>query len=504
MNNNICLDINLNDFTEVNAIKGEELVYRKGDVAVAVLGNLYTRDHDRMTKEQVVDLYGKYGKEVELHFEGVYTVIILDFSKKKVYAFQDIFGSNQYIFYYINNERFLISSSLKTILLNEDRNWKMNEHTADQIIIRGYSADNETLVDGVHKIPGKRYLELDVAKKSVKLRKYKKEKNPKRTISFDEYDEVVSRQTRAVVHEGMATTVSSGFDSNYILHNLNKMLTTRINGFCIGGTIGRDEIPAAEKICEFYGNVDLHTRRVNGDTFLKYPEMVYILEGSMFELGIFLQYELADMVKGKGVEHIMLGECADQVLNFEMYHPVHQAMSILKLNCQKFFDRYFKKIHYRPYRTAYDMATYMVIKKNGIMMNYFGVNPEYPYIRKEFMRCAENAVKIGERKKEFHKKVIGEKLPSGVTDIIQKLPGATELKDLFIGDITYEDVVEFCKKSPYFTAKKYDNIYYEIDSYLKVLYLEIFKKMFIENREKYLTETYGGYDLKAIFPELAK
>ena len=502
MNYNVCFVVDFDNFNNLKAIKGADLLYRENDVAVAVLGNLYSRDHKRLTPADVCTLYAEYSNEVETRFEGIYSVIIFDFSAKKTYVFQDFSGSNQSFYYYNTGSKVLLSTSLKTILMSENEDWQMNPASVKQFILRGYSADNQTLIKNVCKIPGKRYLMIDAGKRSVKLKKYKKEKNPKKEISIEEYDEVMSRQTKAVIHEGMATTVSSGYDSNYILHNLNKLLDKNIDGFCIGGTIGTDEIPDAEKICSYYGNVDLHTRRVNGDSFNKLPEIVYILEGSMYERGIFLQYELADLIKSYGVEHVMLGECADQVLNFEMYHPVHQAMSILRLNRQKFFTRYFKKLHYRPYRTVYDMASYIVIKKNGIMMNHFGLNPEYPYMRKDFMRTAENAVKIGERKKEFHKKAITALLPKEITNIIRKMPGSTELKDLFIGDITFDDIKAMCEKSEYYTPKKFDDIYYEIDNYIKITYLEVFRKMFIENREKYLTETFGDYDLKELlFPE---
>ena len=504
MDNNICVVIDFNSFNKVNTLFGGEKLYEKDMVAVAVLGNCYDRAGGRLDAAAVHALYLENGADVSLKLDGIYTVMIFDIDKQKAYVLQDFFGSQQAIFYYSNGQKMYITNSLRAIVTNEKRFWRMDKESVKQFILRGYSADNKSLIETIYKMPGKGYLAVDILTRSHSIKKYKKEPNPKREITNDIYNKVIEEQVRACLHEKMATTVSSGYDSNFILHNLNKMLDNRIDGFCIGGETGQNEIPDAEKICAYYGNIDLHTKRIGGASLDKLPEIVYALEGSMYERGIFLQYELAKLVKEHGAENIILGESADQVLNFEMYHPVHQARSIFKYNRQKFFKRYFKGLHYRPYRTVYDMATYIVIKKNGIMMNYFGVNSEYPYMRKEYMKTCENAVKIGERKKEYHKKVFNETLPKEITDVVHKMPGSTELKDLFIGKISYEAVLELCKKSQYYKEKKFDDIYYEIDNYLKILYLEVFKKMFIDEPEKYLTDSFGDFELSELFPELVK
>lgn len=495
MNNNICVIIDTVNFADTKILYGEENVVRKGNTACAVLGNAYDLEQNRLSAEDVARLYAKYGKDTDTAIDGIYTAIILDYDRKKAYVFQDFFGSNQAIFYYKDNSKVYITNSLRTIVKNVKRDWQMNMAAVKQFILRGYSANSDTLIKGIRKMPGRANLEVASC---PKLLRHKKLPNVKQNVTVKIYDDCVTKNTKAVWHDGMATTISSGYDSNYIMHNLQKLTDKRIDAFCIGGTIGTDEIPDAEKICAFYGNVDLHTRRVNGSSFDKLPEIVYAMEGCMYERGIFLQYELADLVSSHGIKDIMLGECADQVLNFEMYHPFREKMAIFDYTMKKLPARIFKGLRFRPYRTVYDMATYIVAKKNGIMMNYFGINPEYPYMRKDFMRICENAVQIGEKKKEFHKKVINEILPEGVTSVIHKMPGSTELKDLFIGEITYDDILNACKKSPYYRPAKFDDGFYEIDNYLKITYLEVFRRMFIEEPDKYLTDKYEGYSLKDV------
>lgn len=495
MYNDFCLVIDTNDYQKNTVLSGEELLVRKGDTAVAILGNVYDFAGNRLDAQAIADIYALKGRDTDTALDGVFTVIVVDYGKKKTYVFQDYFGSGLAVFYYNDHGRVYITNSLKSIVKNAGRQWEMNMRAVKQFILRGYSANSDTLITGIHKMPGKANLEIS---RTPKLFRHKPLPPREGKVSIEKYDGVVTKCTRSGWRENTAVTIYSGYDSNYIMHNAQKFTSDRIKAFCIGGTIGKNEIPDAEKISEYYGNVDLYTRLVNGSSLEKFPEIVYAMEGCMYESGLFLQYELASLVSSHGVKHMMLGECADQVLNFEMYHPFYQQKAIIGYTLKKLPKRTFEKLRFRPYRTAYDMAAYIVAKKNGVLMNYFGISPEYPYMRKEFMRICRDAVQIGEKKKEYHKMVITRILPEYITSVIHKVPGATELKELFVGEISYEDILRLCKKSPYYKPAKFDDQYYEIDNYMKITYLELFRRMFIEEPEKYLTDTYAGYTLKDI------
>ncbi len=505
MKNHICLTINLEDFKKSTMILDKPDLFLKNNVGVIVLGNIYDQNNNRMTPENVCDTYLAYAEKTNDYLDGVYSVIILDYNTEKVFVFQDYFGSEQAIYYYVQNNTVLISNSLKTIVNADDIQRKINYKTVKQFLLKGYCADENTLIKDIYKVPSKKYLKIDAKRKSIKLKKYKKETVEKKSVSIEDYDKVVEKACLSCAHEDISTTVSQGYDSNYILHNLRKIPSHNLNAFCIGGTIGRNEVPYAEKICNYYGDINLHSKLVNGASLNKLPELIYILEGSVYELGIFLQYELANLVKSHNCKNIMLGECADQILNFEIYYPKWEFIHRFNYTIKRLPALLFNKIHFRPYRDAYAMASHIVMKKSGIMMNYFDINAEYPYLRKNFIKTAEQAVKIGESKKEFHKKAINSILPAEITNLLQKQPGAIEAKNLFFGtDISLEAIKEICKKSEFYKPREFDNQFYAIDYYLKITYLEIFKKMFIEEKSKYLTDEFGEFDLLHFFPELTE
>ena len=61
---------------------------------------------------------------------------------------------------------------------------------------------------------------------------------------------------------------------------------------------------------------------------------------------------------------------------------------------KKIQKNFLNRISYKPYKDVYEMASYKVLKKNGIMMNYFGLIPDYPYLRNNFINIARNIVKM--------------------------------------------------------------------------------------------------------------
>jgi len=501
MKNNICVKLNLKEFSKIETLFGSELVYEKDNISVAVLGNVYSLDGKRIDAQKVYELYKENSSEVNTYLNGVYTAMIFDFNVKKAYVFQDYMGFNQAIYYYNDNGVLYITNSLKAIVRNVNRRWEYNLKNVDTFIKVGFCPNSGTLIDGINKIHGKHALYISGG--SVKLKKIKRVKAKKERVTEEDYFNVVKKQCIDCAHaDSQGSTISSGYDSNFILYNLTQNLDMNIDTFCIGGTIGRNEVPDSKEICDYYDNVTFHSKLVNGSSFSMLPEIIYVLEGAVYEGGIFLQYELAKLVAASGCKNIMLGDCADQVLNFQMYHPVYEARDRFKYTWKMLPGRIFKGLHFRPFRDVYSMASYIVSKKNGIMMNYFDVNPEYVYLRKDIYRVAENSIKIGERQKEFHKKVIHNKLPKEVLDHIKKVPGATELKELFIGEVTFEEVEAFCKKSEFYKEKKFADKFYGIDNLVKIVYLEVFRKMFLENKEKYLTDEFGGFDITEILPSL--
>ncbi|MBQ2937314.1 MAG: hypothetical protein IJE05_00275 [Clostridia bacterium] len=501
MGNDICLKITNCD--RVEKIKNNSKKIEKENVEIILLGNIYKRNYEKCGLENIYNLYKVYGERIYRYLDGVYSLIIIDYKMQKLFVFQDYFGSNQNIYYYKDEKKIYLTNELKQIILQHEQDWKINNNTVKQFLKKGFVIGKETLVKDINKIPSKKYLQVDLKNMSIRLKKYHyKEYRDKRVIDKKIYNNIFESICLSAVPTEAVTTISSGYDTNYLLYTLRKNTNKHISAFCIGGKIGRNEVPDAKKICENYENVIFNYKMVNDVSLYKYPEIVFALEGAIYESGIFLQYELARLLKENNVHEIMLGECADQVLNYELYHKRNLIINKIEYNIKKIIKKALESIDYKPYKDPYEMASYKILKKNGILMNYMGVDTQYPYLRQEFIKVAKKVVKKGDMDKEYHKKVIKYILPSNVTEILKKIGGATELKTLFVGNIEFDDLKRISKDSEFYSDKKFDDKYYEIDYYMKIIYIELFKKIFLKDRGKYLKQEIKDYDITYFFPNI--
>lgn len=453
-------------------------------VEIYSLGYIQNENMKRLKEQDILALYNQYGKNLYKYLDGIYTVVIVDKIKKKLYVFQDFFGCNYSVYFFIDEKQLIVSNELKRIVLELDEELVLDEKSVKEFLVKGYIPNKHTLIRNINKIPGQKYLEVDLKNFKAKLNKSKLVLPfQSEEVTKDIYNKTFEKSCMNCENPS-STTISSGYDSNYILNTIRKNYEGEISAFVIGGVIGRNEIPIAKTICEKYEKVNFYSRLVDGLTFNKFPEIVWALEGSVYESGIFLQYELAKLLKDCNITNITLGECADQVLDYELYHSIYAVIKKIEFILPRIIKRIVKKVHFKPYKDVYEMASYKVIKKNGILLNYFNVSGDYPFLSKKFLAVAKKVSKKGDKSKSFHKEVVKSQLGEEIGSLLKKIGGATELKALFVGDITLENIKDFCKQSNYYKEKEFDDQFYAIDYFMKILYVELFKKLFIQDRCK--------------------
>ncbi|MDE6414177.1 MAG: asparagine synthase C-terminal domain-containing protein [Anaeroplasmataceae bacterium] len=451
-------------------------------VSVYILGDVRDKNLKKLDELNIISLYSEYGKKLCEYLDGIYTIVIIDANINRLFVFQDFLGFSNSIYFYIDKNKLLLSNSLKRIIKELNKELSFDVKGVKIFIKKGFLPSKKTLIKNIFKVPSNRYLELYLSSFKVKLKYNKVSTYPQKgNVSIKHYNNVFVQSCKSCLNDDLACTISSGYDSNYILYILNKQNEKRLKTFCIGGVVGRNEISTAQEICAVYDGINFYNAYVNGNTFDCYPEIVWALEGAIYESGIFLQFELANLIKKEGVNDILLGECADQVFDYELYHPIYAKIKKILYNFKKGFKKILYNIQYKPYKDVYEMASYKVLKKNGIMLNYYGINGRYPYLTRTFMTLAKQVSKRGDKTKKYHKKVVNSILPKEVTAKLKKIGGATELKALFVGDVSFDMVKTFCKKSRFYKGIKFDDEYYGIDYFMKILYLELFEWMFVQN-----------------------
>ena len=503
MNNDLYIVINKTK-KKINSSKQTNKVLEDKNIFITQVGTIYDFNNKQLELIDIKYLYNKYKTNINNYIDGVYSLIIFDKNINKVFIYKDYFGSNHNIFYYSNDKEIVISNKLKKILINNKNNWTLDDQGINQFLYYGYIITNNTLVKNISKIPGKRNLEIDLIKDKIKLTK---SKLSIKRIKVDKklYDKTVSEVCYSYLNNytnHINITISSGYDTNYILYNLRKKTKKKINAFCIGGVSGRNEIPSSKEICSKYNNIDFHEELVDSDAIKNYPEIIWALEGTVYESGIFLQYKLANILNKNRVKNIYLGEIADQVLNYELYSNIFLPIKKLSFKIVKKIIRLTTGIVRGPYKDAYDMSSYIILKKSGLLMNYFGINPNSPYARKKYMDVARGTVKFGDKTKEYHKKVIREILPNDISKELNKIGGTIDIKSLFTKDIKLNEIKSIVKTSKYYKEIKFKDKDYETDYYLKLLYIELFKKMFLEDIEKFYNCDFKDYKLNYFYNKI--
>jgi argininosuccinate synthase len=110
-----------------------------------------------------------------------------------------------------------------------------------------------------------------------------------------------------------ALTLTAGWDTNLLLHFLKKETNAQITAVTINGGGKQNEIPATASILEHYPKVRHLTATVHYE-LSSLPEIVWILEGYVFQEGMFLRSELARVLAQEDLHSVFLGACGDQVL----------------------------------------------------------------------------------------------------------------------------------------------------------------------------------------------
>lgn len=422
--------------------------------------------------EDIMNLISKYGFEKMLNkLWGLYSVIYCDDSNIKIA--QGPFSDLRNIIFYWNQEdsSWLITDSLNLLNQNVNDNLEINRDAIYWFLNYGYVNGSQTLVKNVYKVSPP---EMCILKKDgtfiTKKILYATTVTKNKSIT---YKELINCAICNLDNTNFAVTVSSGFDSNFLLYSLkNKFNDAQIKSITIGGRKGRNEIPVVNEICNCYDNVDLYSSIIDNNLFNEFPKMIYLLEGVVFERGCFLQYELLKIADNLGVQCIIGGEGADQIMRntFSLNSYYNQENENIKNFWHDFPQEVLKNV---------------IIKKSGMFMTSYGIDCEYPYLSYAFFEYYSNNQSF---EKEHHKTEIQKLLPSNISKLLKKLGGSTNLEFLFDDCYTYERILDIVNKSKYVSVKKanlkdYKGIDDDFEYVLKILYLMIFEIIYCTNEK---------------------
>lgn len=438
----------------------EYIIVAEGDICLSniSISLLQVVEHLR-AKKDIADI------------DGLYSMIIFNKKTARLVAIQDIFSYIHPLYYAVVDGGICVALYLRQVIVETGIHSKLEKDNIAEFLYNGFLTDDRSLISGIRKVPAMHVMIYDLDSKDVS---YIKRSYSIQRQSEDEtdYSKILEKNLSKIIN-GKSTinmALSSGFDSNFILTSINRIKpTSKINAYTIGAANGNDETQNVIKICSYHPEVNLTIEHVSPNVLQSLPQIVYELEDSVFERGIFLQYIMGDILSKKGIDSLVLGEGADQLLSSEFNTFAAQY--------------YFVGIedHYPWVYYPYEMLTYIILKKNGIFLRNRNIRAHYPFIKANFIRGVSEFRKHNGTSKEHYKAYIVNKTRKEVGELLIKRPGSTNLSTLFNKD--NQNLLNVARLSKYYQLlpKQPDRdsgTEVELDNCLKILFIMVFEELF--------------------------
>lgn len=405
-------------------------------------------------------------------FIGPFQLIAFKKKSGELLITQHFFGNGKNLYFCISDNVMYLSSTLNELRKIVKKPFKLNISMLPHYFYNGFLANSHTLIAGVYKLEAESYYIIKgrnihknklIFEKESSIESSEDITNQLESEYMDALDNIITSLGNEI-ENSVAIALSGGFDSNCILYSLHKRFPEKkVYAFSVGGLKGINETETAFEIANQYKNVSFKKSLVTPETLKHLDEIVAILEGSVYERGIFLQYELAKLLNKHNVDCVFCGECADQVFHSNTYKSIADDTFL-----------------YGYVETPLQMAVYAVLKKSRMMMNAFGVHAFYPFLALDMIRVGFKSQDINGTTKEFHKMQCKKMLPESILELMEKKGGSTDLSALFPENFDINHEIKKCKyySKDFMISKKYDQEESLRDYYLSLLFLESFEKQF--------------------------
>ncbi|MCX6158533.1 MAG: asparagine synthase-related protein [Ignavibacteriae bacterium] len=295
----------------------------------------YVMDGKKIREDEIADkdfeiLNGINPEQIDDYIEGTY--IILIFENDTVTILLDKFAK-QDVFYYNNDDGFVISDSLDIFANNNLLKDIDQESLLNFFISYGnYSPKRHTMYKDIRRIGHREYLKIENGKLNIKALK-------KEIYEIEEYDETKLNEYHSILSDSIEYRstktginwiyLSSGWDSTAILGYLREMYEAKNVKAIIGkmvyskrsGVINQFEIDRATEIAKYYG-IELFevpfdfTDNKSADYFESLDNV--FKSNNIVSYNTYNFSKLADFInKNAGKEDkVFSGEISDGVHNF--------------------------------------------------------------------------------------------------------------------------------------------------------------------------------------------
>ena len=222
------------------------------DILIVFNGEIYNykeliEDENLLCKtasdtEVIIRLYQKYEEGFLNKLNGMFSFCLYDIKKQKYFCARDRYGKKPFFYYYQNN-KFIFSSSIQSIIKILGFVPSLNKVALSQYMQYFVSLGENTFYKDIESLEAATYFTLETKneskneikkKKFYKINTYKKIKNEEEALSGIEELLFKSVESRLVGDVEVGSLLSGGIDSSLISALYTKISGKKINTFSIG------------------------------------------------------------------------------------------------------------------------------------------------------------------------------------------------------------------------------------------------------------------------------
>ncbi|BAK69762.1 asparagine synthase (glutamine-hydrolyzing) [Aliarcobacter butzleri] len=278
--------------------------------------------------EVLIRLYQKYGFDFLNKLNGMFSFCIYDMKKDLYFCARDRYGKKPF-FYYFKDNKFIFSSSIKSILNLLDYKPNLNKVALSKYMQYFVSFGEDTFYQDIFKLESASYMiyepnkpcELQ-KKKYYKINTYKAIKDEKQALNDIEELLFKSVEYRLNSDVEVASLLSGGIDSSLISALYTKISGKKINTFSIGYDEYKNycELDFAQ-ITAKHINSNHHPVEINQKEYIKHFEQTLdMLEEPHGDSAAIPLNILTKQINKAGIKTVLSGEGSDEIfLGYDNY-----------------------------------------------------------------------------------------------------------------------------------------------------------------------------------------
>lgn len=274
--------------------------------------------------EVILEGYAFYGSKILDHLEGMFTFIILDKLKNRVFIARDSFGIKP-LYFYEDEENLILSSEIKPILKTPGFKLKLNISGFDDYLLFQSVCHPRTFFDGVEVFSPATYMEIDLRTLKKTSMKYWELGSYREDIHKDDVEQIFLESIYQCWDTDRNTGVqlSGGIDSSLIVASLRKQnKLQKISTYSVDFDDSKTNYwhPRSEKkyinqvksLYDCETNLSTFPSNEISDSFIK---SIFYYEAPLYGASTAMYYLFANKIKndvtvlltGEGVDDIFLG-----------------------------------------------------------------------------------------------------------------------------------------------------------------------------------------------------